>query len=205
VASPARKTQAERRCESEQALLKAAVDIIANAGVGAVTFEALGRSGGFSRGLASVRFGSKARLIEAVLHHLHERQEELVREHGFDAIAGLDAVLGYADLCLREMARRNEARAYFMLLSSAIAEFSDSRSGFAATHADVEQRLHRWIVRGQAEGAIRRELDPRAAALMIGCLMFGLSMQLLVDPSIDFEPLREASLAMLRTSLARTT
>jgi AcrR family transcriptional regulator len=202
VPSSARKSQAERRSESERALLEAAIDVIANAGVGAVTFEALGRSGGFSRGLASVRFGSKARLIEAVLQHLHERQDALVREHRFDEIAGLDAVLGYADLCLRDMARRSEARAYFMLLSSSVADASDTRASFAATHAEVEGRLHRWIMRGQSEGAIRRELDPGAAALMIGCLMFGLSMQLLVDPTVDFAPLRKASLAMLRTSLA---
>jgi AcrR family transcriptional regulator len=167
-----------------------------------VTFEALGRSGGFSRGLASVRFGSKARLIEAVLRHLHERQEVLVQEHRFDEIPGLDAVLGYADLCLGDMARRNEARAYFMLLSSSLAEASDTRASFAETHAEVEQRLRRWIARGQNEGTIRSELDPGAAALLVGCLMFGLSMQMLVDSSVDFDSVRQASLAMLQTSLA---
>lgn len=202
MATQARKSQAERRSKSEQALLKAAIDVIAGAGVGAVTFEALGKSGGFSRGLASVRFGSKARLIEAVLHHLHERQEALVQEHGFDALPGLEAVMAYADHCLRDMARRNEARAYFMLLSSAVAEANDTRASFAATHAEVEQRLRRWVARGRDEGTIRAAIDPGAAALMIGCLMFGLSMQLLVDPSVDFEPLREASLAMLKASLA---
>lgn len=201
MVSQARKTQAERRSESEQALLSAAVGLIAREGVGAVTFEALGKTGGFSRGLVSVRFGSKAGLIEAVLRHLHERQEALVQELGFDEKSGLDAVIGYADHCLRDMARRVEARAYFMLLSSAVAEANETRAAFAATHAEVEARLRRWIARGQAEGTIRRELDPGAAALMIGCLMFGLSMQLLVDPSVDFEPLREASLSMLRTSL----
>lgn len=202
MATRARRTQAERRGESEQALLNAAVDLIAREGVGAVTFEALGRTGGFSRGLVSVRFGSKARLIEAVLRHLHERQEAIIADHGFDAMPGLDAVMGYADHCLRDMARRSEARAYFMLLSSAVAEANETRAAFAATHAEVETRLRRWVCQGQAEGAIRRALDPGAAALMIGCLMFGLSMQLLVDPSVDFEPLREASLSMLRTSLA---
>lgn len=202
MASQTRKTQTERRNQSEAALLKAAVDVIASAGVGGVTFEALGKTGGFSRGLASVRFGSKAGLIEAVLLHLHERQEAMAREQGFDELPGMEAVMRYVELNLKDMARRNEARAYFMLLSSSVAEASDMRSAFAATHAKVEQQLHRWVAKGQAEDTIRAELDPHAAALMIGCLMFGLSMQLLVDPSVDFEPLREASLAMLRTSLA---
>lgn len=202
MASPARRTQSERRNQSEAALLKAAIDVIATSGVGAVTFEALGKTGGFSRGLASVRFGSKARLLEAVLRRLHERQEAMVREQGFDDLPGCDAVMRYVELNMKDMAHRNEARAYFMLLSSFAAEASDMRSTFAATHAAVEERLRRWVAKGQAEGAIRPELDPHTAALTIGCLMLGLSMQLLVDPSVDFEPLRKASLAMLRTSLA---
>lgn len=202
MGSQARKTQSERRNQSEAALLKAAVDVIATSGVGGVTFEALGKTGGFSRGLASVRFGSKARLIEAVLRHLHERQETLAREQELDGLPGLDAVMRYVEVNMRDMARRNEARAYFMLLSSSVAEASDMRSTFAATHAEVEEKLHRWVAKGQAEGTIRPELDPQAAALMIGCLMFGLSMQLLVDPLVDFDSVREASLTMLRTSLA---
>lgn len=202
MATQQRRTQAERKSSSEQALVKAAVDVIANAGVGAVTFEALGRTGGFSRGLVSVRFGSKAKLIEAVLGHLHERQEALVLENSFDDLPGLEAVMGYVDLCLRDMGHRNEARAYFMLLSSAVAESSDLRPSFAQTHAVVEERLRRWVSKGQVEGAIRKAVDPGAAALMIGCLMFGVSMQFLVDPATRLAPLREASLSMLRASLA---
>lgn len=197
-----RRTQAERRSQSEQGLLKAAIDVIAGAGVGAVTFETLGRASGFSRGLATQRFGSKQKLIEAVLAHLHDRQEATLREHQLDAKPGLEAILSYVDVCLRDLALRNEARAYFMLLSSSVAEASDLRSGFREAHAEVEARLMAWVARGQAEGAIRADIDGRAAALMIGCLMFGVSMQLLVDPAMDLGPLRAMSLATVRSSLA---
>ena len=61
---------------------------------------------------------------------------------------------------------------------------------------------NRWVAKGKAQGAIRTDIDGRAAALMIGCLMFGLSMQLLVDPAMDLGPTREMSLAMVRASLA---
>ena len=43
-------------------------------------------------------------------------------------------------------------------------------------------------------------LDPRAAALMIGSLLLGLSMQRLVDPDTDLDSIRETSLATLRLS-----
>ena len=204
VSDRIRRTQAQRRSQSERALLDAAVQLISREGVGAVTFEALGRTGGFSRGLASSRFGSKAKLIESLLLNLHERQEAMVAEQGFDSMPGLEAVLSYVDVCLRDMARRHEARAYFLLLSSSVAEATALRGAFAETHAVVQNRLDAWVRRGQTEGEIDADLESESAALMIGCLMFGMSMQLMVDLSVDFEALREASLSMLRKSLTNT-
>lgn len=202
TARAARRTQAERSSKSERSLLQAAIDVIASSGVGAATFEALGRESGFSRGLATQRFGSKQKLIEAVLAHLHERQEAMLVEHRLDARPGLEAILTYVDLAVRDLALRNEARAYFMLLSSSVADASDLREGFRGSHAEVKQRFKDWVEKGQAEGGIRADVDPDAAALMIGCLLFGLSMQLLVDPAMDLAPLRETSLSMLRISLS---
>ena len=129
----------------------------------------------------------------------------MLEEHGFDDLPGLDAVLGYVGTCLRDMAHNKEAQAYFMLLSSSVAETNELRTAFAATHEVVRQRLEGWIEKGQAEGTIRREEKAGALALMVGCLMFGMSMQLLVDPRVDFEALRRSSLALLRQSLAATT
>jgi AcrR family transcriptional regulator len=201
-ARTARRTQAERRSDSERSLVSAAISVIAREGVAAVTFEAVGRAGGFSRGLATQRFGSKQGLIEAVLGHLHERQEKLVAAHGLDAMPGLQAVLAYVDVCLRDLAGREEARAYFRLLSHAVAEDSPLSAPFRRTHAQVEDRLKAWIARGQAEGGVAPAVDPQAAALMIGCLMLGMSMQLMVDPAMDMARLRETSLQMLTASLA---
>lgn len=198
-----RRTQAERRSESERILVGAAVDVISREGVGAVTFESISRNSGFSRGLATQRFGSKQGLLDAVLAQLHENQGHRIRhEHRLDALPGLDAVLAYVDACLRDLSMRAEARAYFMLLSSAVAEADAARSAFfRQTHAEVEGQLTGWILKGKAEGAIRKDVDPGATALMIGCLMFGMSMQLLVDPAMDMEPIREMSLTMIRATL----
>ncbi|HEX7819277.1 MAG TPA: TetR/AcrR family transcriptional regulator [Sphingobium sp.] len=197
----ARRTQTERRRESELGLLRAAVEVIARQGVGAVTFEVLGRASGFSRGLVTQRFGSKQRLIEALLLHLHEDRQKALAAQGFEAMPGLEAVLAYVDQCLSQLAERLEARAYFILLSSSVAEGSDLRSVFRRTHAEVEGQLGRWIRKGQAEGGIRGEVDPRSAALMIGCMLFGTSMQMLVDPQMDIAPVRDLSLIALKLSL----
>lgn len=191
----------ERRHESERALLESAIEVIASEGVSKVTFEALAEVGGFSRGLASSRFGSKANLIEAVMTALHERQEKLVEEHGFDDCDGLEAILGYVESSLADIAARKEARAYFMLLSASVADASPTREFFAETHESVRLRLEKWVRRGQTTGTIRSEVDPASAALMIGCMLFGSLMQFLVDPGVDLESLRKSSIGLLRAGL----
>ncbi|MDR3508560.1 MAG: TetR/AcrR family transcriptional regulator [Caulobacteraceae bacterium] len=196
----ARRTQAERRDESGRNLVQAAIAVVAEDGVGAATFEAIGRKAGYSRGLATQRFGSKQGLIEAVIAHLHERQEVLMSDNGIDALPGFKAVLAYVDLFVRGLGHEQEARAYFMLLSSAVADLSTLRSAFADEHGKIRRRLEALVRRGRAEGDIRPEIDPDAAALMIGSLLLGLSMQLMVDPTTNLEPIRETSLATLRLS-----
>jgi AcrR family transcriptional regulator len=198
----ARRTQAERRDESERGLLKATIAMVTEEGVGAVTFDAVGRKGGFSRGLATQRFGSKQGLIEAVIGHLHARQETVFKDTPIDTLSGLDAVLAFVDLYIRGLEAEGEGRAYFRLLSWAVADASELRALFAAEHARVKRRLEAFVLKGQVEGGIRREIDAGAAALMVGSLLFGVSMQLLVDPAMDLDPIRETSLATLRLSFS---
>ncbi|MDH4385505.1 MAG: TetR/AcrR family transcriptional regulator [Caulobacter sp.] len=198
----ARRTQAERRDESEQRLLQAAGEVIAQSGVSAATFEAIGARAGFSRGLATQKFGSKQGLIEALITHLHARQDKALGAIGVDDMPGLDALLTYVDLYVRDLSLKGDGRAYFMLLASAISDLSALRAAFAASHERVERRLEAMVQRGQAEGDIRRDLDADAAALMVGSLLLGLSIQCLIDPDMNLDPIRTTSLATLRLSFA---
>jgi len=195
-----RRTQAERRDESGRGLVNAAIAVVAEDGVAAATFEAVGRRAGYSRGLATQRFGSKQALIEAVIDHLHGQQEAALAAAGIDERPGLEAVLSFVDLYLRALDADDQSRAYFMLLSSAVADATPLRAAFAAEHARVGARLEHLIRRGQAEGNVRADLAPAAAALMVGSLLLGLSMQRLVDPDTDLDPIRETSLDTLRLS-----
>ncbi len=198
----ARRTQAERRDESERRLLRAAVELIADHGVSAATFEAVGQRAGYSRGLATQKFGSKQGMIEALIARLHEQQDEALAQAGIDRAPGFEALLGYVDHYLRQLGKDAESRAYFMLLADAISDLTALRAAFEASHRRVERLLETIVIRGQDEGAIRADLDPDAAALMVGSLLLGLSVQSLVDPNMDLDPIRETSLATLRLSFA---
>jgi len=189
-----RRTQAERRDESERGLVKAAIGVVSEEGVSAATFEAIARRGGYSRGLVGQRFGSKLGLIEAVIAYLDDEREGAAADRRLDRLPGLAALLGYVDL--------GEAQAYFRLLSWAVADISAFRSAFAAEHDRVRDRFESWVVRGQAEGRIRPDLDPTAAALMVGSQLLGLSIQLLIDPTMDVDPIRATCVATLRQAFS---
>jgi hypothetical protein len=124
----------------------------------------------------------------------------LAAELGIDQMPGLDALLADTDLYLRSLSEKGELKAYFMWLSAAVADASALRTAFAASHEQVRTRLRAYVKKGQAEGCIRSDLDADAAALMVGSLQLGLSMQLLVDPTMNLDPIRETSLATLRLS-----
>jgi AcrR family transcriptional regulator len=200
-----RRTQAERSDESERRLLDATARVVAEQGVSAATFDAIGRSAGYSRGLATQKFGSKQGLIEALIADLHEQQEETLAAHHFGERPGLEAVLEYVDLYLRHLGDSPASRAYFMLLSSAVADASDLRAAFERSHERIKARLVDLIRRGQAGGSLRRELDPDAAALMVGSLLLGVSVQWLVDPQVDLDAIRRTSLRTLELAFAAPT
>ena len=77
VPSP-RRTQAERRDESERRLLRAAAELLVERGVKAATFENIAQRAGYSRGLVTERFGSKQGLIEALIEGLQGRLQALL-------------------------------------------------------------------------------------------------------------------------------
>jgi AcrR family transcriptional regulator len=197
-----RRTQAERRDESERGLVKAAIAVVSEEGVNAATFEAIGRRGGYSRGLVGQRFGSKLGLIEAVIAYLHDDKETYAADHRADGLPGLQAILTYVDRYLQRLSDLGEAQAYFRLLGWAVADISAFRSAFAGEHDRVRARLEAWLIRGQAERQIRPDIDPTAAALMVGSQLLGVSMQVLIDPTMRVDPIRTTCVETLRRAFA---
>ena len=196
------RTQAERRDQSQRRLLEAAAALIQERGMAAATFENIGARAGYSRGLASRHFGSKQGLIEALIARIQERRDDALDDDDRAGPEGLEGVLRFVDTYLDQVGSDGELRAYFITLAAAVAEISELRGLFAEAHKGVEQRLEALILAGKAHGSVRSDVDADAAALMIGSLLFGLSMQLLLDPEMDLQPIRQVSLATLRLSLA---
>jgi AcrR family transcriptional regulator len=197
-----KRSQAERRDASERQLIEATMAVVATRGVDAATFDAIGLAAGYSRGLASQRFGSKRGLIDAVIGYLHHRRENILEVEHVNEMPAMDAIAHFSDCFLRELSGGYGGRAYLMLLAASVADASSVREAFAASNDRVGAWLESVIRRGQAEKTIRPDIDPRASALMIGSMVLGISMQWLVDPTTDLEPIRKSAIAAVRQSLA---
>lgn len=193
---PARRTQAERREESERRLLAAAAEIIAAEGYMACTLERVGERAGFSRGLASRKYGSKDGLIEAVIWrvsaHVHEQVDLAIA----DRADPLDQLLALFDRFVELVLTDTSVRAYFVLFSAMIANRLETRTVFDEVQQRFGQRLEELIVAARAAGTVSAALPASHAAFMVGCLLAGIA----IEAAIGFE--READPEQLRADLA---
>lgn len=174
---PPRRTQAQRREESDARLMTAAARIIASEGYLACTLERVGERAGFSRGLASRKYGSKDGLIEAVIWrvsaHVHEQVDE--------AIAGIDSPLQQL-LCLvdRFVALVHSdvmVRAYFVLFSAMIANRLDTHEVFRQVQERFGERMVELIAAAQARGETGGDVSPESAAYLLGSLLAGMAIE----------------------------
>lgn len=195
------RTQVKRREQSERSLVDAAIAIIGARGVTAMTFESIGKESGYSRSLVTQRFGSKRGLVETVIAHLHSIPLKLFVASDESKLNGLNSLLGYTKVYLREVANNEQLQCYFKLLSSSVADNDELRSVFAEEHERIRGSIAVHVRQAQSEGSIRKELDADAVATLIGSLQFGIAMQLLVDPTTKFDSLLKTSMSVLHAGL----
>src|ERR1700728_2597393 len=113
---PARPTQAQRRAETERRVLDAAMTLIASHGSQSVTLAEVGEAAGYSRGIVHHHFGSRERLLAAVMEDARRFAVPPYEGDGLDQIAKIVAAY------LRNVADRSpSARAFLQLWGEAIA------------------------------------------------------------------------------------
>ncbi|MEV5716251.1 TetR/AcrR family transcriptional regulator [Amycolatopsis mediterranei] len=197
---PARRTQEQRRAETERRVVDAAMALIARSGSRAVTLAEVGEAAGYSRGIVYHHFGSRERLLEAVVD---EAQRFDVPTYQGD---GLDYLVRIVEAYLRNVVRRTpSARAFLQLWGEAIAADPVLAPLFARRDADFRQLLADVVRQGVADGSIRPDANPAAAAVLVVALVRGTGLQLIAQPPVRNVPalIREATRSV-RASFAVT-
>ena len=197
-----RRSQAERRDEAEQRLLRAAVALVAERGLERITLADVGEAAGYSRGLPAHYFGSKSGLIVTLANHLVESfGRALIRsEHhapGLERLIG--AVAFYFDSARKDPVG---TRALFVLLGAGLS--SDLiQAQLAALNARsvgaFETNLRAAIQAGEARADIAVKAQ---ATLILAALRGAVSQWLLAPRGVDLAAARDEMTATLRRSLA---
>ena len=198
-ATTRRRTQAERRAETETRLLQAAMDLVAEGGVGAVTVAATGERAGYSRGIVNHHFGSRRALLDALAREVQGRFSAPTMNGD-----GLARILGLVDAYLDALGgRARDSQVFLVLWTEAIASDPDLRPVFAERDEAFRSSMAKAVAAGVADGSVRADADPAAAGVALVALMRGVGLQRLLSPdAVDLTAVRGEVNAMLERGLA---
>jgi AcrR family transcriptional regulator len=187
---PERHSQAERRSRSEDALLDAAAELIAERGVQGASLASIGGRAGVSRGLPSHHFGSKdalvARLAQRGQDHIGRVMEKVLLRHVSRTghLSALDQVSLTVDSYLELFEHPSgEERALLVMWGSTFPSRS-SVDGMMEAERRSYEGLSQLIASGQEDGSIRADIDPTAAAVLLLGLMRGVASLQLTDSAV---------------------
>jgi len=174
---PARRTQRERREETERRVLAAATALIAQRGSRALTLAKVGEAAGYSRGIVSHHFGSRENLLRAVMR---DARTFPLPEQGDDAA---DWLAGTVRAYLTNVTgRRPSAGAFLQMWGEAVAADPVLMPLYAEHDAGFRQLLADKVREGIRDGSVRADADPEATAVFLVGLLRGIALQLISPP-----------------------
>jgi AcrR family transcriptional regulator len=204
VALPKRRRQADRTALSDRLLTEAAIELLVKFGIQGTTLQAVGERAGYSRGLATHRFGSKAGLFGKVLEVASRDWLERVQSAVGDRVgaSALCAATDAAEAFIRE--RPEEVRAMYLLWFLSIDPSADYKSNIATVHHAQRRDVARWIRAGKSSGSIAEHVDPMRVAEQYAASMAGIIYQWLANPDMPLGTMFRQLKSDLRARLETT-
>lgn len=191
--------QQERTATSRRAIIDAALQIIGEEGYGALSITRIEALTGASRGLVGYHFGSKHGLTEAIIGHVRDRfVAAIVGLHETEWRTGLDGVLGLIRGYLGQLSRDpRPSRVMLILTVESIASQPVLRDAIHALNALLRDSVREQLLRGQADGSIRPDVDATVESIVVAGIMRGVTLQWLADPDgVDLARATESAAAM---------
>lgn len=197
------RTQAERTAMSDKAMVDAAIELILEHGTEKTTLAAIGERAGYSRGLATYRFGSKAGLYDEVCKSISRHWLDYLKADVGDKV-GIEAMCAALDSFFQFVSDYpREARVLQILYCAAASPKSEYRQTSVSIHQRQQDDVADWVRAGQEDGSIRASADPKSIAAQYIAYISGMTYLWLINPqSIDFRKANDDMKAHLEISLA---
>lgn len=200
-----RRTQLDRREESDRRMLRAATKLFARQGVSGTSLAEVGLAAGYSRGLPVDRYGSKFGLIEALLDSMAAWFEARVA----DTVSGKRGVEAVIE---RIEAHVDGARKSPLATAALYAIYLESLAAMPALRPKVGALLERWrgdLVTGlrqaRASGQIGDIDCEQHAAIILGALRGLIIEHLMADARTDLDAIRDAVSGLVRQAMVSPT
>ncbi|MBT8086138.1 MAG: TetR/AcrR family transcriptional regulator [Woeseia sp.] len=196
-------TQAERSARSDRAMLDAAVDLLLEHGTEKTTLAAIGEKAGYSRGLATYRFGSKAALFDEVCKSIGRRWITYLQA-GVGDKTGIDAMLAALNAFFRFLSDSpREARVLHILYCGAASPTSEYRETSRGIHQRQMTDVANWVRAGINDGSIREDADADSVATQYVAYTTGITYLWVINPeAIDFDKASASMKKQLTRSLS---
>ena len=182
-APPKRRTQQERKAESERAIILAALNLFARQGYMRTTLNEIGKAAGYTGGLVSHRFGSKEGLLQAVLNHIRTRFLDDQLGSAITTESAEESLRNYIEIYINEVTvREGRIRALYVIMGEALGAVPEIRKNIAELNDHARNRLAGIIQRGIASAEFRNDANPDTSAVLVMGTLRGVVMQYLADP-----------------------
>ncbi|MGE0580160.1 TetR/AcrR family transcriptional regulator [Reyranella sp.] len=202
--SPPRRTQEDRREESDRRILRAAIRLIARNGSAGTSMAEIGLAAGYSRGLPSERFGTKDALLRSVVATIEEAfQARLAGDLGDKTgLAAVEARVGaHLDGALKGAAG---VRALYLLYMESLTVAPDLHAQIAQMGHDNRDGLAAHLREAQRLGEINRDIDSKAHAMVILGAIRGIITQWVIDPrAVDLLEAKAVLVSMVQRLAGR--
>lgn len=197
-----RRTQAERRGEAEQRLIRAAAELVGEIGPAGVTLANVGERAGYSRGLATHHFGSKVALMQRLVDSVTAQFRESISVVG-EPHPVRDDALRLVDVYLSVLADPQPAdRARLALWADTVASAaSDLRPAMIAADREFRAAITDSLQRAIDDGELTSSVHPEGLATVIVGMLRGVALQALLDSDVDLAACHQEIRALLTARL----
>jgi AcrR family transcriptional regulator len=181
----------KREAQRENAIdlmCQVAIQAIGKGGYAAMTLAEVGELAGYSRGLATHHFGSKAGLLTAILDRVLDKNATEFRK-ATEGKMGLTRLAAIVDCTLHRCVQTpDEARAYLMLALEPTARWAAVRvrEQTAALREEAEDAASEAL----ALDELSARLDPAEVASLTLSMARGYAYEWAADPSTDLSAAR---------------
>jgi AcrR family transcriptional regulator len=184
-----RLTQEERSDLSGRRMIECAVELIVEHGVTGTKLTDVGLRAGYSRGLAAMRFGTKAALLGRVASHVTSNWVSRLRLV-VGQKTGLAAVLAAIDAQERAIVETPaEMRALYAILFQSADPSAEYRVDVARTLTAQRRDLASWLREARDAEEILSGVDPSRLAGQVLSSMIGIVYQWIMDPAASVSEL----------------